>query len=41
MIFLVGVHQLTMSDMGVNLGRSDICVTQHHLDGAKVGTAFE
>jgi hypothetical protein len=40
-IFLVGFQQLPLSHVGINLGGGDIRVAQHHLDGAKVGTAFE
>ena len=41
MIFFMGIQQLTMGHMGIDLSRRDIDMPQHHLDGAQVGTAFE
>jgi hypothetical protein len=41
MVFFMGRHQLPVGHMGVDLGRCDIGVSQHHLNGTQIGTAFQ
>ena len=41
MEFPVYLAKSLIGYVGINLGRSDIAVTQHHLDGAKIGAVLE
>lgn len=41
MEFFVDITQVTVGDMGINLGSTDISVTQECLDAAQVGSVGE
>ena len=41
MKFVVYPAEAVPADVGVDLGRRDLAVSEHHLDGAKVGPVVE
>ena len=39
--FIVYIFQFLVDDLGIDLGRGNICMAQHFLNGVQVGAVFQ